>query len=502
MKKVIIIGAGIAGLSAGIYATQSGFDVTILESHNIPGGASTSWRRKGYYFEGGLHWLTGSSSKMLIYRLWREVGALDDTVAIYNRDPFFHYEMDGIRASLYRDPEKLRAHFLEISPEDRKEIRLLCNDIRKFSRVQMPVTDLPKLKAKYPSKFPLSMLFGMMPAFSRMKHYQNLSAKELGGKFKSPQIRNLLSNMIGAEYSASGVLFTIATLAAGDGGYPAGGSLAMAGRMADYFETLGGRIVYRTKAEKVIVEDGAAKGVVAGGKALFADAVIVTQDTLNAIDTLFDEPIREPWAEQMRAETSVMMDVFIGIGVRADLSDMPESNTFPVSEPIRVGNLVYDCIGFNNYAGFAGYAPEGCTALTTVLIGDSYDFWKNAAENGTYALEKQKVADAVIREIELKYPQVVGKVEVTDVATPLTYKRYLNSYHGSWMSLMKKGDTNRNYPCKPKSIQHLYFAGQRLVSPGGCPVALTTGRTAAQYLCLDTDTVFQGAFFCGKKGEN
>ncbi|HOE56630.1 MAG TPA: oleate hydratase, partial [Bacillota bacterium] len=57
MKKVIIVGAGIAGLTAGVYALQSGFDTTIYESHTIPGGACTSWRRKGYLFEGGLLWL-------------------------------------------------------------------------------------------------------------------------------------------------------------------------------------------------------------------------------------------------------------------------------------------------------------------------------------------------------------------------------------------------------------------------------------------------------------
>ena len=51
MKKVIIIGGGIAGLSAGVYARRSGFDVTILEQHTIPGGNSTSWKRDGYLFE-------------------------------------------------------------------------------------------------------------------------------------------------------------------------------------------------------------------------------------------------------------------------------------------------------------------------------------------------------------------------------------------------------------------------------------------------------------------
>ena len=61
MKKrsVVVIGAGIAGLSAAVYLQRSGFDVTIYEQHEIPGGLSTSWSRKGYLFEGGMHWLTG-----------------------------------------------------------------------------------------------------------------------------------------------------------------------------------------------------------------------------------------------------------------------------------------------------------------------------------------------------------------------------------------------------------------------------------------------------------
>ena len=493
MKKVIIIGAGIAGLSAGIYARKSGFDTTIYESHSIPGGASTSWRRKGYYFEGGLHWLTGSSPKSQLYRLWREVGALDDSVAIHNRDPFFTYEMDGTRASLYRDVETLRKHLTAISPEDRKEIDKLCSDVKKFTKVEMPVMDLPKLKSKHPAKFPLSMLFGMIPAMPRMKFYQNLSTQEYSERFKSPIIRKLLGNIIGVDYSASGVLFTIATLASGDGGYPTGGSLAMAGRMAQQYKRFGGVIAYQTPVEKVLVEDGVAKGVVIAGEVIAADAVIVTRDTRSAIDTLFDEPIHEPWAEQMRKETAPMLDVFIGLGVSADCKDMPANLTFPLEAPIRIGDLSFDSLGFNNYAGFSGYAPEGCTALTTAFMGDSYEFWKACKQDGTYDAEKKKLAETVIRELELKYPKLTGKFVVWDVATPLTYERYLGSFKGSWMTISKKGQANTRYSCKPASISNLYFAGQRLISPGGCPVAVTTGRTAVQHLCIDTDTTFLGA---------
>ena len=88
MNKVVIIGGGIAGLSAGIYALQSGFEVTIFEMHTIPGGNSTSWKREGYFFEGGMHWLTGSAQNQLLYKEWCNLGALSENVSVYIFFPY------------------------------------------------------------------------------------------------------------------------------------------------------------------------------------------------------------------------------------------------------------------------------------------------------------------------------------------------------------------------------------------------------------------------------
>jgi len=53
-RHLVIIGAGIAGLSAGCYAARSGYRTTILEMHSLPGGLCTSWHRKGYLFDGSV----------------------------------------------------------------------------------------------------------------------------------------------------------------------------------------------------------------------------------------------------------------------------------------------------------------------------------------------------------------------------------------------------------------------------------------------------------------
>ena len=101
-KKLIIVGAGVSGLSAGIYAARSGFDVTILEQHMTFGGLSTSWSRKGYYFEGGMHWLTGSSPKFPLNKIWNQVGALQENNPIENRDPLYTLLDGEKRLCLYR----------------------------------------------------------------------------------------------------------------------------------------------------------------------------------------------------------------------------------------------------------------------------------------------------------------------------------------------------------------------------------------------------------------
>ncbi len=61
-EKIIIIGAGISGLSAGCYARMNGYDAEIYEMDSKPGGLCTAWKRKGYTIDGCIHWLTASTN--------------------------------------------------------------------------------------------------------------------------------------------------------------------------------------------------------------------------------------------------------------------------------------------------------------------------------------------------------------------------------------------------------------------------------------------------------
>ncbi|MCL2400292.1 MAG: NAD(P)/FAD-dependent oxidoreductase [Defluviitaleaceae bacterium] len=459
-KKVIIIGGGIAGLSSGVYALKNGFDVTILESHSIPGGNCTSWKRKGYQFEGGMHWLTGSGKDTELNKLWHYVGALDDSVVIHNKEPFTEFDFKGTAIRLYRDVNKTQEHLTELFPEDTAEIEKLCNSIRQLANNEMP-DDV------------------------------------YASNFKSEGLKELFRSFIGDYQGPIPIFFffTFGTFAIGDGGFPEGGSLPFAGRIAKTVTSLGGEILYNTKAEQVIVENGKAVGVLANNihsnttTKMDADFVVVTSDTMT-IDILFEIPAKALWIDEMRRVTHPTMCTFISLGINADLKKYPTQYVFKLTKPINFVNHPMEYLHVNNYADDPNFSPAGKTAMTVILGGDTYDFWRGAKEGGTYEEEKQKLADTIIAAIEKQIPETTGKFEVIDVATPLTYERYCGTWKGSYMTAMTPEVKMEPYPPVVDNISRLYFAGQRMMPPGGFPIALTTARTAIEYLCKDANVVF------------
>ena len=70
MKRVIVIGAGISGLTSAILLKKDGYDVTIYEKNPYAGGFLTTWKRKNQTIDGCLHWMIGTKDGTKINELW------------------------------------------------------------------------------------------------------------------------------------------------------------------------------------------------------------------------------------------------------------------------------------------------------------------------------------------------------------------------------------------------------------------------------------------------
>lgn len=481
--KVIVIGAGISGLTSAVYARRSGFEVLVLEKAANPGGVSTSWRRKGYTFEGGVHWLIGAREDLPLHAVWKETGALQENNPVFFKDPIYTLMDDEGRMPLRRDLSGLEVNGLR----DRLALASLRFHLACFRHFHSPILDMPGLKSRYPRGFHPMEFVRMLPAVILTPFLMLESAAGYARRFRSPRIRALLGAVVDPGINALSLIYTLSTFSAGDSGYPQGGSLRMAQNMAACLTSLGGEIRYLTPALSVSKE-GSGVCVKTESETLQADAVIISMDARKAIDKLFGQPLQEGWARRMRASLSTTQCMFIGLGIKADLSAYPRSMQLVLKEPFTVAGITYNTLVVNNYAQESAYAPDGCTVLTCLLHGDSYGYWVAARADGTYAAKKQEVVALLVERLATRIPEVTGAVEVTDMATPVTYERYCDTFQGSYMSDWKAG---RRVPHAPvRYAPGIYFTGQRVSFSGGLPPAAETGHRTAQTLCKDFGVEF------------
>ena len=118
MKRTVIVGAGPAGLAAGIRLAEGGHDVTVLERQAGPGGNLRSWTRAGHTIDNCIHWLNGTREGTKLNALWRSLGVLGDGVGLVRAPFFYRSHLPGGTLSLWRDPDRAEAELCEKSPRD------------------------------------------------------------------------------------------------------------------------------------------------------------------------------------------------------------------------------------------------------------------------------------------------------------------------------------------------------------------------------------------------
>ena len=223
-KSIIIIGAGIAGLAAGCYARMNGYRVTIFELHDLPGGLCTAWERRGYVFDGCIHYLFGSGEGQPFYNMWTELGAMQNRRMINHTE--YQRITDGKETlTVHTDPDLLQRHMLDLSPGGASLINSFIEGIRQFTRFDMSAM-YSKPRALMNAFNYRDLGMAMLPYLMPVMKWSTLSAGEFAGKFKNPFLRKAIPHIF--SWDEAPVMMGMSLLAymyAGNAGFPVGGSL-------------------------------------------------------------------------------------------------------------------------------------------------------------------------------------------------------------------------------------------------------------------------------------
>jgi phytoene dehydrogenase-like protein len=477
---MIIIGAGISGLAAGIYARLNGYEVTIFEMHDRPGGLCTSWDRKGFTFDHCIHNLSGSTKRSPMNRVWQDLGALADT-EILNHEEFVRVELpDGERFTFHPSIDRFEEEMLRLAPNDGKIIRSYMKGVRKLRSVSMEDLILGKVGK-------LRMLI-LLPIFLK---WGRMSMEDFGAKFKDPRMQRIVPTL---QYDAKETpalisMVFLGGLDRGDLGWPRGGSLAFARRMEERYLELEGNIEYRQKVLEIVVEDDAAVGVVTeDGMRYVADIIISAADGRSTLYSMLDgkyldDSIKAYYADFPERQ-AFCLEVFLGID--EDLSREPHSLVMFLDSPITVEGVTYDHLDIEFFTHDSGLCSEGHSIIKVTMEG-SYPYWKARKDAGEYDDEKRKVAETVISALATRFPWLRDHIEVTDVMTPLTVERYTGNFHGfqPWAvkdgsSVMKKG-LSRTLP----GLRNFHMVGQWALAFGGLNTVALRSRETIQRICRE-----------------
>jgi len=487
-KSIIIIGAGIAGLSAGCYGQMNGYRTQIFELHDKPGGLCTSWKRKGYTFDGCIHWLVGSKAGSSFNRVWQELGALQGRQVV-DHEVFIRAEGEGDKAFiLYTDIDRLEQHMKELAPVDAKVIEEFCNATRRFTGFGEMMGDSTGISRLLTM---IKAIPKMLPTMGALRKYSRTSVQDFCARFTDPFLRQAFGGLFDIpDFPVAGLMMTLAWMHNRDAGYPIGGSLAFAQAIERRYLDLGGQIHYRSRVEKILTENDRAVGVrLVDGTEHRADAVISAAD---GRATIFDMLEGRYVSDKVRGyydELPIFQPIIqVSLGVARDLADQPSTVSFPLAQPITIAGEVQGRMAMRHFCYDSTVAPAGKSVVVVTFVSN-YGYWQGLYQDRErYDAEKKDIAIKVIGQLEQRFPGISEQVEVVDVATPMTYERYTGNWQGSmegWlittetMSMTMGKGMEKTLP----GLEDFCMAGQWVEPGGGLPPAATSGRDAIHMIC-------------------
>jgi all-trans-retinol 13,14-reductase len=500
----IVIGSGIGGLAtAALLSDYADQRVLVLERHYVAGGYTHVFHRPGYEWDVGLHYIGDVQNEQSIVRRafdritdgqlkWAAMPDVYDRFVIGNKTYEF---VSGV--------ERFRARMKDYFPRESVAIDRYIAAVQAVHRATEPFF------AEKAIPRPIAYLLGGLMRAPFLRWANRTTAEVLRGFTRNNELIGVLAAQWGdyglpPEQSSFGLHAIVANHYFEGASYPVGGASRIAETVAPVIERSGGKIVVNAEVAEILQHDKKAIGVrMADGREFRAGTIISDTGARNTFDRLI--PGTDRALEKVRAEirgippSSAHLCLYVGIKDSAanlgitgtNLWIHPthdhDANVTRVTADSRLQFAsLYLSFPSAKDPDFERRHPGRATVEVVALV--PYDWferwqetkWKRRGQD--YETLKKELSMRLQRELEHRVPALSGKIDYTELSTPLSTRHFMNYQHGESYGLSATCERFRLRCLTPRTpIRNLYLTGQDVVSLG-VTGALLSGIVTASVL--------------------
>ncbi len=474
---VVIIGAGIGGLTCGSLLAKEGLKVLVVEQASKPGGYATSYKKNGFTFDSCVHFLGGCGRKGIIRKLITNLETEEEIKFIEVQSPM-GVILDNKKISLpVKDPRELEKILQRLFPQEAPQIPKYFQILR---RITKEILDLVS-----PSFFKF-LLFPIR--YPHLIRYQKSTLKDLLDKyFTDPKLKNILSIAPTTLPPSKISLFFMAIVTTqGQEGfyYPQGGIQSFSNTLVKGLKKHRGELLLDTLVSKILVEKKRVCGVELTSGRRIGTKYVVSNTTLEQTFNRLvgSENLPDKYMRRIKNQKVSLPGFILHIATDLDLKSLRLSFT----NAILPSDLEKEFAALNNNQMpdessliitipslvDSTLAPEGKHILSIVAPAPySYD-WQN---------KKEEVAKRIIKQAEKAIPNLSRHIIYQNISTPLTLEKYTLNTKGAMYGLQVTPEQfGINRISQKTPIKGLYLVGHYTRPAHGVVGVAMSGQFAAQ----------------------
>jgi phytoene dehydrogenase-like protein len=496
-KDVIVIGGGIAGLSAAAHLAKMGKKVIVFEQHDKPGGYYTSFSRKGIVFDITAHWTIAHEQ---VNEMLAGLGA--PPIAFVHHPNIGQYFGPGAKGPilLVNDRKRFEHSILDAYPSAKKEsidrlIELSLKAEAEIRNMQMQSPELMSMASKarmmvqLPFKLRTVMKYSKTPGEELLKSL--FPGDDLSGLRAALYMLAPIKN-----FSAIGMLLYIAFALRGSAYQPDGGALKAAEAFAEAAAHNGAAIRYNQKVRSIRVEQGRVGGVtLEDGESVEADYVVSAADIRQTFYKLIN-PALVPPDIRKKLENTPVSGTFVILSIVTDIDpatyglngiDAFYTDTADINEALTPDDPEHSMISIQ-FPEFHELNSDSRLYGIQLVAPASFEYKEHWAtgpgfeRTDEYRKLKEDFAGRLIARAEKAMLGLRQHVISIDIATPISMQRYTLNDLGSPVGWSYT--STERWKQKVKFIEGLYLAGH-WVGPSGIYNVAVSGRNAAELIARE-----------------